>query len=168
MGNPEFVLQQPFFAPQAAGIAYQGFIAANNAVAGYYYRNIVLAVGGGYGAYGFGIAHPFRLFKIADGSAKRYVYKLVPYPLLKVGTLLVYWYIKGFALTVKKLNQLFRTLVHHFTNARLTMRNLVGFIYKGQLTNIGVRAANLQHPQRALVICVIQGSHGCWFIVHGS
>lgn len=168
MRNPELVLQQPFFTPYTAGVANQRFITANNAVAGYNYGNIILAVGSSYGPYGFGIAHPFRLFKIADGFTKRYVYQFVPHLLLKLGAVLVYGNIKNFALAVKKFNQLFRTLVHNLANTRLAMRNLLRFINVGKLTYVGVGTTYLQHPQRALVICVVEGGHFFWFIVHGS
>src|SRR6266540_1709460 len=130
MCNPEFMLQQPFFSPQTSGISNQTFIAANNTMTWNDDSNFIFSTGGSGSTYHFYITKLFRQFEITNGFAKRNVEQFAPHSLLKRSAFLVYRYIKTSAFAIKKFNQLFRTLMHYFAYAGLTMRYLVLIVYK--------------------------------------
>ena len=78
-----FVLQQPCFALQAAGVTRQAAVRANHAVARNDDGHAVLPVGIGHGAHGGRPAEPFGLFAVAGRFAVRNLPQALPHGGLK-------------------------------------------------------------------------------------
>ena len=78
-----FVLQQPCFALQSAGVTRQASVRANHAVARNDDGHAVLPVGIGHGAHGGRPAEPFGLFAVAGGFAVRNLLQALPHGGLK-------------------------------------------------------------------------------------
>ena len=78
-----FVVEQPLFALQAAAVAGEAAVFANDAVAGNEDGEAVGAVGGGHGAHGGRVAELFGQRLIMSGSAVGDGLQHVPHPPLK-------------------------------------------------------------------------------------
>ena len=78
-----FMTQQPFFAPEAAAIADQVAVTADDAMTGSNDRDWVLSIGRTNGTDGFGITQPIGNRLVRGGLAVGYGEQRCPDPLLK-------------------------------------------------------------------------------------
>lgn len=136
------MVEEPFFAPEAAGIAYEVAFGADDAVTGDDDGDIVLTVCGGGGADGLGIAEAAGQFEIADGLPKGDGGELVPYPLLKGRAVLGDGEVEDAALPLKILDHLFDALddqgSHRALEARVMIFSVVEMVYEADLVDIGI------------------------------
>jgi hypothetical protein len=135
------MIEQPFFAPQAAAVADEVAFGTDDAMAGDDDHDIVLSVGGSRGADGLGIAEAAGELEIAEGLSKGDGSKFSPDALLEGGTFLADRKIKDAALALKILDQLFDALDDEGWNgapeAGLFCFGIVKVVDKADLVYVG-------------------------------
>jgi len=104
------MVEQPFFAPEAAAVAYEVAFGAYDAVAGNDDDDIIFSVGGCRGADGLGVAEAAGELEIAERFTEGDGGELGPNALLEGGAFLADGEVEDAALALKILDQLFDAL----------------------------------------------------------
>ena len=104
------MVEQPFFAPEAAAVAYEVAFGAYDAVAGNDDDDIIFSVGGCRGADGLGVAEAAGELEIAERFTEGDGGELGPNALLEGGAFLADGEVEDAALALTILDQLFDAL----------------------------------------------------------
>jgi hypothetical protein len=150
------VIEQPLFTPEAAAVADEVAFGADDAVAGNDDDDIVLAVRGGRGADGLGIAEAAGEFEIAERFPEGDGGEFGPNALLEGGTFLADGEVEDAALSLEILDQLFDALDDEGRDGALEAGvfcfGCIEVVDEADLVDVGRSASHAEQSQGGLVV----------------